>query len=263
MNNASLPLPHTGNGGITISSSVYDTLPPQFVKWYAETFRGTRMIFGHWSLGSLTRADGVAHRQIAVLRPAELEEMLARYEDARNRRVGGMLGGLWRQIEELKRKAEIQVFDNAPWNADLEGHTLGRDRNSIAISVMGGKGARPNDLGFMAPLPVQLQEMIRQVADACIATRTPVERFMTASEAADNLDLPRMDAPAAPHPPRGFRTVREIWDLEAWVDTENGSLEAPLHSARVGWTRLGDWIREHALRTLASRTHDEWTHEAP
>lgn len=250
-----MSLPQTGAGGMTIAREVYDRLPRAFVDYYQETFRGTRMIYGHWSGGPYTRAVGAYHRQISVKKPLELDELLDKYLDARNRRVGGTLTSIWHQVEQMKKSVELQVFDNAPWDRDLEGHTRHRDANSIAIAMMCGRGARLNDLGMASPLKAQVRSLVGLVAQACVAVDSPVERFMTASEAADNLDYPEGEGPA---PPCGFRSTREVWDLEAWLDLDSEVLAAPLQAARSGWARLGDWVREQALRSVVELTRGQW-----
>lgn len=250
--------PASGAGGMTISDDLYASLPASFVRWYRQTFRGSRMLYGHWSGGLYTRAVGSYHRQIAVLKPLELDERIERFFEARNRRIGGALSALWNEVERLKQSVEVQIFESAPWDRDLPAHTRGRDTNSIAIAMMCGHGARPNDLGLVAPLPAQLRAMVRLVAQACIAVRSPVERFLTHSEAADNLDYPRTDDPAAPAPAHGFRTTRQACDLEAWIDEESAMLAAPLQTARKGWRRLGDWLREQVVREIVEQTRNEW-----
>lgn len=249
--------------GMHIRDSLYAMLPSAFVKWYRHTFRGTRMIYGHWSGGLYTRAVGTYHRQVAVLQPPQLDEQIERYFEARRRRIGGALVTMRADIERLKQQVTLQTFENAQWDQDLPGHTRNRDTNSIAIALMCGAGARPNDLGPVAPLPEQLRELVSLVADACVAVKSPAERFMTHSEAADNLDYPRTDDLSAPNPPYGFRTTCEVWDLEAWIDVETGELAAPLHSPRPAWTRLGDWLRDHVVRTIVGRTKDAWKTATP
>lgn len=243
---------------MTIASAVYDSLPPEFVAWYRSAFVGTRMIYGHWSEGPYSRSVGAHHRQIAVLRPLDLDEMIDRYVETRQRRIGGAIAGMWHEIEEMKRQAEIQIFDGAPFDQDLSGHTRGRDMGSVALSIMGARGARLNDLGPRAPLPLQLRAMVDLVAQAAFELRTPVERFMTQSEAADNLDLADPTAAAAPTPAHGFSTTREAWGLEAWIDVTTEELAAPLLTARPGWMRLGDWVREQALRRLVIVSRPSW-----
>jgi hypothetical protein len=256
-------IPTSGHGGITIPAEVYATLPRPFRAWYETTFSGQRMIYGHWSEGTYTRALGVAHRQIAVLRPLELDELIDRWIVARNRRIGGAIAAMWHQIEEMKAAAELQVFQSGPYDVDLPDHTRNRSRDSVSIAVMAGRGARLNDLGPYAPIPSQIDMLIRLAAEACVVLRSPAERFLTASEAADNLDWPIMDDPAAPTPPYGFRTSREAWDLEAWIDEEAKTLAAPLQSARPGWVRLGDWLRARVLERIAETTREAWESASP
>lgn len=248
--------------GVVIDPSVYDGLPASFVAWYRDTFTGTRMVYGHWSGGVYTRAVGSYHRQVAVLRPTDLDEMLERCIDARARRVGGAISSMLAQLDEMKAEAKLQVFENAPWDRDLADHTRGRETGSVAIALMCGRGARPNDLGLAAPLRAQLRALVGLVAEACDALRTPVERFMTHSEAADNLDFPTFDDPDAPTPPYGFRTTREACDLEAWIDVVTEALSPPLVAPRPGLLRLAEWVRAKALHALAERTRSEWDKNA-
>lgn len=250
--------PETGMGGMSIDPEVYAPLPAPFVDWYRATFTGTRMIYGHWSDGPYTRAVGSYHRQVTVLKPATLDEMIEKYLETRRRRIGGAIASLWQEVEEMKHEVVLQTFDNAPFDRDLPDHTRGRETGSVAIAVMCAQGARPNDLGARAPLYAQLEALVDLTAEACESLRSPVERFMTHSEAADNLDFPAPDDPAAPTPPYGFRTTREVFDLEAWIDPDTNGLSAPLLAARPGWVRLGDWIRARAVRALAERTRPYW-----
>lgn len=252
-------LPSTGHGGISIDAAVYAALPRPFVDWYQATFQGTRMIYGHWSGGLYTRATGVFHRQVAVLRPLDLDTLVERYIELHRRRIGGAISAMWHQIEQMKQDVELQVFENAPYERDLAEHTRGRDSGSVAIGLMCGFGAKPNDLGQAAPLPAQLRALVTLVAEACATMRTPVERFLTHSEAADNLDFTAPDDASAPTSPYGFRTTREACDLEAWIDPESGALSAPLATPRPNLMRLGDWIRAEAVRALAVQTRDEWS----
>lgn len=249
--------PQTGSGGMTIDASVYASLPAAFIEWYRTVFTGTRMIYGHWSGGPYSRAVGSYHRQVAVLKPATLDAMIDKYLEARQRRIGGAIASLWQQVEEMKQEVVLQTFENASFDRDLPGHTRGRETGSVALALMCAQGARLNDLGPRAPLPAQLHALVELTAEACDVVRSPVERFMTQSEAADNLDFAPSDA-AAPAPPCGFRTTREVCGLEAWIEPDTQVLSAPLLAARPGWLRLGDWIRAQALWALAERTRPHW-----
>lgn len=244
---------------MNVRAEVLGALDPRFLAYYRERFTGDRMIYGHWSEGLYTKAVGTYHKQVAVARPVELDEAIQKYAEARNRRIGGAIPAMWHTLDELKGRAVLQTFTNARYHQDLPEHTPGREENSIALALMCGWGARPNDLGHAAPLPLQLRALADLVAEACLAVDSPVERFMTHSEAADNLEYPTPDDPAAPHPPYGFRTTREAWDLEAWVEPPSLAVYAPLQSARPGWFRLGDWLRETALQEIARRTRDSWS----
>ncbi|MBM3460783.1 MAG: hypothetical protein FJX76_01650 [Armatimonadetes bacterium] len=238
-----------------------EALPPAFLDYYRKHFQGDRKIYGHWSGGLYSRPVGNFHKQIAVARPTELDEAIQKYTEARERRVGGAIPGLFHNIDEHRKKAVLQTFTNAPYDQDLAEHTRGRESNAIALGIMCGYRARPNDLGHAFPLPLQLRGLAALIAEAALAVRAPVENFLTASEAADNLDYPAMDDPAAPHPPYGFRTTRESWALEAWIEPPALAVHAPLQSARPGWYRLGDWLRETALADVMKRTHGEWASE--
>ena len=194
---------------------------------------------------------GNFHRQVAILAPLELDVAVERFLEARTRRVGGALPGLLEVIEGYKREARVQVVGHVPFAQDLAGHTPGRDANSVALAMMCGLGARINDLGPAAPLPRQVRALARLVAEVCLEVGSPVERFLTRSEAADNLDLPEGGAPHAAH---GFRTTREVWDLEAWVEGAELSLHPPMLAPGPGWMRLADWVRCEAVRSLARLT---------
>jgi len=246
---------------VNVRDEVLQGLDPRFLAYYRDRFTGDRMIYGHWSEGLYTRAIGTYHKQVAVARPVELDEAIQKYTEARNRRIGGAIPAMWHAIEEYKAKAVLQTFTNARYDEDLPDHTPHREVNSIALAIMCGWGARPNDLGQAEPLPLQLRALAELIAEACTAVDSPVERFLTHSEAADNLDWPTPGDAAAPHPPCGFRTTREAWDLEAWVEPPSLAVHAPLQSARPGWFRLGDWLRETALQEIARRTRSSWARD--
>lgn len=244
--------------GIPLRPAFLETLPEAFRSYYAARFVGDRMIYGHWSMGLYTRAVGSYHKQIAVARPLELDTAIEQYVDARHRRVAGALPAMLQTIADYKRQAVLQTFTNAPYDADLPDHTPHRESDSIALAVMCGYAARPNDLGHAEPLPLQVRALAGLIAEACLAVGSPVERFMTHSEAADNLDFPSAEDAGAPHPPYGFRSTREAWDLEAWIESPSLTVFPPLAAARPDWQRLGDWLREAALRDLAERTRGDW-----
>lgn len=239
------------------SGAFVATLPEAFVELYRRDFRGARRIYGHWSGGLYTRVTGPYHRHVSVLAPVELDTAVERYLDARRRRVGGALPGLWETVLEYKAQARIQVTGHAPFDEDLAGHTRGRDTGSVALGLMCGLGIRPNDLGPAAPLPGQLRALARLVADACIAVGSPVEGFLTASEAADNLDFPPGDE-RVPHPPHGYRSTGETWDLEIMIDPRTLELHPPASAPQPDRLRLGDWVRQEALSIICHLTRDRW-----
>jgi hypothetical protein len=247
----------TSSAGIAIASSFFDALPATFVKFYRERFTNSKMIYGHWSLGRYSRAVGSYHRQIAVAEPADLDALIDKYWEARTRRVGGAIAGLYHDIEEHKKKASIQVFSNATYDEDLPDHTPGREENAVALAVMCGYKARPNDLGRSEPLPMQLRALLRLITEVCIQTNTPAEHFMTHSEAADNLD-----GAGVGDERYGFRGTRQVWDLEVWIEPVTMATYAPLQSERPGWMRLGDWLRKEALRDIYKLTAPQWQHAA-
>lgn len=246
------------SGTLPLAGDFLATLPVAFLDFYRRRFQGTRMIYGHWSGGLYTRVRGSFHRQVAVITPVELDEAVERYLDARTRRVGGAMPGLWEIVEAHKSEVRVQVAGHVPFHQDLAGHTPGRDVNSVALAVMCGQGVRVNDLRPTEPLPRQIRALAHLIAEVCVAVGSPVERFLTGSEAADNLDLPAAEDVALPHPPHGFRTTREAWDLEVWVAPSDLAVHPPVLPRQADWLRLGDWLRQEALRTLMRLTRQEW-----
>jgi hypothetical protein len=243
---------------ITLDPTCTESLPRPFLAWCAEHLTGTRAIYLHWSGGLYGRAVGTHHKQVAVPTPVALDESIQKYADARQRRIGGAYQALYHTVESYKKQAVLQIFTNAPYAHDLEGHTPHRDTNSISLALMCGLGSRPNDVGYAPPLPLQLKALTTLVAEACLAVHSPVTACLTAAEAADNLDFAAPDDADAPHAPFGFGSTRACIELALWIDPATLEVFAPLQSARPGWKPLGDWVREEALTEICRRTREQW-----
>jgi hypothetical protein len=217
----------------------------------------TRRVYGHWSGDYYGKVLTGFHRCIAM-EVEDLDAMVKKLEEARNRRVGGSLQSYYDQVLELKDDAQVRIYENAALTEDLRYHTPKRGENSLAICMCCGHGATPRSLGYAEPLPDQIQAFVDLVVESCIELNVPIENFMTHSEAADNLDFPAMDDPAAPHEPYGYRTKKEAWDLEFWLEPWTFQLYAPTQSASGAMVRFADYVRQQALTLICESTRPRW-----
>ncbi|MHB2016578.1 MAG: hypothetical protein ACYCW6_06470 [Candidatus Xenobia bacterium] len=232
-------------------------IPQVFLDWYARNFASPRRIYGHWS-GSFYGKVFDGYHQCIAMEADNLDEMVRRLVDARERRIGGSLESYFQQVLELKDEAQVKIYENAPLDKELRYHTPKRTEGSIAICLLCGHQASPRNLGFVEPLPDQIQAFLEQLASICLDTRIPVENFMTHSEAADNLDYPAMDDPSAPHPPYGYRTKREVWDLEFWIEPWTAQIYPPEQVASGAMLRFADYVRQQVLALICETTRPMW-----
>lgn len=233
------------------------SLPQPFIDWYDARFTSDRRIYGHWSNDLYGKVYNGYHQCIAM-EAEDLDAMVKKLQEAKERRVGGSLDSYYQQVLELKDEAQVHVYENAALTDDLRYHTPKRSDNSIAICMLCGSKATPRNLGYAEPLADQMQAFIDQLVSDCLQLTIPIENFMTHSEAADNLDFPTMDAAEAPHAPYGYRTKKEAWDLEMWVEPWTLQVYPPAHAPSGAMLPFADYVRQQAMKLICETTRPQW-----
>ena len=189
-----------------------DSLTQEFLNYYLRTFTYDRMIYGHWNAGNYSHVDPVYHKCIY-----------------------------------LKDK-EIRVCHFAKANMDLYKHTFNRNYKSTSICLSCCAGAQTDNLGAFPPLPGQIQEMIKLIADICCQLKIPVGNFLSHSEAGDNKDGGDF------HTPYGFENGCEKWDLHVYINPLTKRIYAPLTKIvdkNIIW--LEDYIREEVMKLIMKK----------
>lgn len=209
-------------------------LDPKFLAWYLPTFDNTRRHYGHWSVGCYDQDF------------PEYQEMV---ED-------GKTTGFSSEVHKHDDVAHL-VRNNSPAE-DTFAHTYHRNTNAWATCFASMSGGSTDDLGPNAPTPDEIDVFVRAMVEDHINLHVPIGNFMGHGEAADNMDFPTRNDPAAPHDPYGPSTTCERWDLGCWIDPQTRALLPFTRPCPAGWEFLPDYIRGQAIIGIQDATRAKW-----